>query len=153
MPWSRHHALAAAAVLAVATGCAEHMQLLQSSEGFETHRLFWPPPPATWTGTGVPTSPDALPTLATAALSLNSTLRQAGYTQLRWYPIGLGHAHGFAVTTRLERIHVAAGEIPATRVTAAYRTVVCDYEYAAEDSDGRFVLDAYLPFRSALQIP
>ena len=31
-------------------------------------------------------------------------LRSAGYNRARWYPIGLGCAHGFAATTRLEAV-------------------------------------------------
>jgi hypothetical protein len=104
MPWSRRRALAAGAVLAAATGCAEHLERLEPSAGFETHRLFWPPPPPTSIRTGLLGSAAPTPSLAAAARDLANALRQAGYSQLRWYPIGLGHAHGFAVTTRLERI-------------------------------------------------
>jgi hypothetical protein len=39
-----------------------------------------------------------------AAARVKRTLDGAGYSDQRWYPIGVGHLHGFAVTTRLEQI-------------------------------------------------
>jgi hypothetical protein len=38
------------------------------------------------------------------AVRVQGALRDAGITTLRWSPIGVGYAHGFVVTTRLERI-------------------------------------------------
>ncbi|MEO6599836.1 MAG: hypothetical protein ABIQ16_08200 [Polyangiaceae bacterium] len=38
------------------------------------------------------------------ASGLEVGLRAAGYTEQRWFPIGARHEHGFAVTTRLERV-------------------------------------------------
>jgi hypothetical protein len=62
---------------------------------------FWPPPGGTslWVseeGGGV--------TFGDAARRVAGTLREAGYEDERWYPIGVEYVHGFAVTTRLERI-------------------------------------------------
>ena len=49
------------------------------------------------------------------AKSISASLQRAGYEDVHWYPIGaIGarYEHGFAVTTRLERIR-AAGDVPA----------------------------------------
>jgi hypothetical protein len=42
--------------------------------------------------------------LGDVAVRVQSALRGAGITKVRWSPIGVGYAHGFFVTTRLERI-------------------------------------------------
>ena len=42
--------------------------------------------------------------MSSVASKLELSLRAAGYADQRWYPIGAGHEHGFAVTTRLERV-------------------------------------------------
>lgn len=94
-----------ALALGLAAGCAE--QHINRSHGFvgDAQRTFWPPPPPTtlWTSDA-----GADTTLGDAALRVAETLRRAGQGDLRWYPIGVGYAHGFAVTTRLERIDADA---------------------------------------------
>lgn len=50
------------------------------------------------------------------ASRLATELHAAGYLQPRWYPIGLGYAHGFAATTRLEALNEdATSKGPAER--------------------------------------
>jgi hypothetical protein len=44
-------------------------------------------------------------TLGEAATRVEDTLSRAGYADLRWFPIGVHYEHGFAVTTRVERVH------------------------------------------------
>ena len=71
-------------------------------------RCFWPPPPSTslWTAETEPAASDM--TLAQAARRVTVALRQRGYLQQGWFPIGIGFIHGFAVTTRLEQFDAAA---------------------------------------------
>jgi hypothetical protein len=64
---------------------------------------FWPPPDSTWTWTGS-TEAAPGPILGEAADHVAAALRSAGYTDQRWYAIGERYAHGFVVTTRLERV-------------------------------------------------
>jgi hypothetical protein len=47
-------------------------------------------------------------TLGEEAADVRSALEAAGYGDLEWMPIGAHHEHGFAVTTRLERIDESA---------------------------------------------
>lgn len=39
------------------------------------------------------------------AAKFEAGLNRAGYAELRWFPIGSRYQHGFAVTTRLERMN------------------------------------------------
>jgi hypothetical protein len=91
-----------AALLSV--GCAEHLQL--RTRGVAVGGLplsFWPPPDATETWSG---RAEAAPSryLGEAADRVAVALRSAGYTEQRWYAVGARYAHGFMVTTRLERM-------------------------------------------------
>lgn len=83
-------------VLASAVSCVHAPRVL--SVGRDPY-MFWPPPRAT----SVSEAPVATSTMGEAASMLASTLRDAGYVDVRWYPIGGHYEHGFAVTTRLER--------------------------------------------------
>src|SRR5581483_952445 len=90
-----------AMALGLAAGCAEHLEPMHHAEGWSTGMQFWPPPPATssWLAEA-----STSPTLGEAAQFANNALRSAGYADQRWFPIGAQYSHGFAVTTRVERI-------------------------------------------------
>jgi hypothetical protein len=47
------------------------------------------------------------------AASIHESLRDAGYTESHWYPIGVEYMHGFAATTRLEGIREDGTSKPA----------------------------------------
>jgi hypothetical protein len=98
---SWHDTTVFAVALALAGGCAEHLGTLSHSSGWTTGVLFWPPPGATSSWLAEPAAPS---TLGEAALRIRDSLRAAGYTDQRWLPIGVHYEHGFAVTTRLERV-------------------------------------------------
>jgi hypothetical protein len=84
--------------------CAEPLRLADRglSAGVSPYS-FWPPPPssALWLPPSSP--PAATPGLGPVALELGRGLANSGYADCRWYPIGSGYQHGFAITTRLER--------------------------------------------------
>jgi hypothetical protein len=93
----------ALAIAGLTSGCVEHMSVLErGSTGAPIRKPeFWPPPGGTslWISEergGV--------TFGDAARHVAGTLREAGYQDERWYPIGVEYVHGFAVTTRLERV-------------------------------------------------
>lgn len=91
-----------AALLSV--GCAEHLHLQTRGVVVGGPPLsFWPPPDSTWTWSG---PAEAAPSrfLGEAADRVAVALRSAGYTDQRWYAVGARYAHGFVVTTRLERV-------------------------------------------------
>jgi hypothetical protein len=98
---SWHDASIFAIAVGLAAGCAEHLGSLNEPGGWSKGVLFWPPPAASASWIAAPSSPA---TLGDAAHAVAGALRQAGYADLRWFPIGAHHEHGFAVTTRLERI-------------------------------------------------
>jgi hypothetical protein len=87
--------------LALTAGCAEHVRSMDRAASWSTGVLFWPPPTATTTWIGPPSPPS---TLGDAARLVDGTLRDAGFVERRWFPIGARYEHGFAVTTRLERL-------------------------------------------------
>jgi hypothetical protein len=97
---SWQHASVFAIALGLATGCAEHLRSIDHGGGWSTGFLFWPPPDATSTWLGEPTG---AVTLGDAAARVASALRNAGYIDQHWFPIGVRYEHGFAVTTRLEQ--------------------------------------------------
>jgi len=70
---------------------------------------FWPPPRTStaWFSRG--RYPGRANDFGSAAEELAALLREQGYSEQRWLPIGVGFVHGFAVTTRLERFE---GESP-----------------------------------------
>jgi hypothetical protein len=99
-----------ATVVALAGGCAEQRQILNYGPTAGVSPCsFWPPPPSTLSWIGDERPERQGPTSAVAA-ELETELRRAGYAELRWYPIGLGHRHGFAVTTRMESLDRKTGK-------------------------------------------
>jgi hypothetical protein len=60
--------------------------------------------------------------LGDVAVRVQSALGDAGITKIRWSPIGVGYAHGFFVTTRLERIGDDGAPVkpPETRWSSAF---------------------------------
>jgi hypothetical protein len=105
MPWTPQTALVLALSAAVATGCAHHLGLQHGGdEGWSTGYLFWPPPEPTSVWTTDPQASATRPTFSQIAERIADVLQQAGYREQHVYPVGVGYAHGFAVTTRLERI-------------------------------------------------
>jgi hypothetical protein len=98
---SWQHAAVIAIGIGLATGCAEHLRAIDRSASWSTGVFFWPPPHATssWIA-----APSTATTLGDVASRMGDALRRAGYTDQRWFPIGAHCQHGFAVTTRLERI-------------------------------------------------
>ena len=107
------------AVLTV--GCAEPLQLLARAPTTGVSPCsFWPPAPstATWIAES---NADRRAAMNSVAGSLELSLRAAGYSDQRWFPIGTRHEHGFAVTTRLERIDGAERSIDHERWTSLYR--------------------------------
>jgi len=101
-----------AALLSV--GCAEHIHLLErgSPNGGLPLHTFWPPPRSTLTSGDSGDSLMGL-SLGEAADRIAAVLREAGYSDQRWFAIGTSYAHGFAVTTRLERINEDGAPMPA----------------------------------------
>lgn len=92
-------------------GCAEQLHLLDRfPTGGVSPNSFWPPPPGSVTWVAEVTEEAHGESLLSLAQQLELDLRADGYTDQRWYPIGVESDHGFAVTTRLERIE--AGERP-----------------------------------------
>lgn len=88
-------------------GCAESLAPFgRVPGGGKPKQLFWPPPPATavWTGDlpGVERR-----SFDEVAVDLARALHDAGYRDAHWYPIGARYDHGFAVTTRVERLDEA----------------------------------------------
>jgi hypothetical protein len=105
MPWMPQNAIVLAVAAAVATGCAEHLGVQQQqSAGWDTGYLFWPPPQSTSVWTADPAPAPTSPSFGRVAARIADTLEQAGYAEQRVVPVGAGYEHGFAVTTRLERI-------------------------------------------------
>jgi len=94
--------IAFAALLSV--GCAQNLQLRPGGVVVGGPPLsYWPPPDSTWTWSGsTEVAPSRL--LGEAASQVAVALRSAGYADQRWYAIGARYAHGFVVTTRLERV-------------------------------------------------
>jgi hypothetical protein len=62
--------------------------------------------------------------LRDVAERLELGLRSDGYTQQRWYPIGAESGHGFAVTTRLERVEPGEQTPPVARWSALHAEAV-----------------------------
>jgi hypothetical protein len=96
-----HEARIVALSLAVATGCATHLGVLEGGTGGGVRQDdFWPPPRAT----SVWTASSSAATVGEMSDRVAGVLYTAGYEDARWHPIGARCEHGFAVTTRLERI-------------------------------------------------
>lgn len=54
------------------------------------------------------------------ARELDLSLQARGYLEQHWYPIGTGSSHGFAVTTRLERVGHGDGAVSSERWSSLY---------------------------------
>src|SRR5699024_3554153 len=90
------------ALIVAASACVQPVQMLQRGVGGGAAPCsFWPPPPATVTWTR---EVDGR-TFGEVAGRLGRSLRDAGYAEQQWFPIGAGYSHGFALITRLERIN------------------------------------------------
>jgi hypothetical protein len=98
------------AVLAVSLiGCASNRGLTGAhSGGMWPKRSFWPPPrsSAVWIAERGHGLRDV--TLVQVGSSLATALGRQGYLERRWFPIGAGFVHGFAVSTRLEELDAEA---------------------------------------------
>jgi hypothetical protein len=110
-----------ASVALLQFGCAEQLQLLDRGPTAGVSPCsFWPPPPssATW----LVDAPELArgDSLSSVAAGLELSLRGGGYSDQRWYPIGAGNSHGFAVTTRLEQVEGGAQSELNERWSAAY---------------------------------
>jgi hypothetical protein len=98
------------AVTCSLAGCAANTSLTGArSAGAMPKRCFWPPPRSTslWTPQAISTPGE--PSLAKVGGDLAVTLRRRGYLQQRWFPVGAGFVHGFAVATRLEHFDTEDG--------------------------------------------
>jgi hypothetical protein len=112
-----HEARVVGLSLAIATGCATHLGMLEGGAGGLRQDDFWPPPGAT----SVWMASSSAATLGDMADRVAGVLHAAGYEDVRWHPIGARCDHGFAVTTRLERIDDDAAPKPvAERWTSLY---------------------------------
>lgn len=101
------------ALLTFGTGCAESLSTVGPAASVSPPPyLFWPPHGATSIAKLEPLAP-AAKTLGEAAERIRASLRDAGYVDVRLYPIGVDYAHGFAIATRLERIDDDAAPQPA----------------------------------------
>jgi hypothetical protein len=100
--------LASAAITML--GCAQPLHLMErgASAGVSPYS-FWPPPPSSTLWLPAPPSATERTSLGAVASELAVSLVEAGYAETRWYPIGSGYQHGFAVTTRLERLDLGSG--------------------------------------------
>jgi hypothetical protein len=119
---SRIHTFFVLIALAVSlAGCGANKGLAGSRSGLGMSAYsFWPPPPSTWLWVSKGKDPAKVESLAAAADDLATQLREAGYSQQRWFPIGVGFAHGFAVTTRLEQIDVDERSVQPGRWTSLH---------------------------------
>lgn len=109
------------AIVGSLAGCATNTSLTGArSPGAVPKRCFWPPPHSTslWITRATPT-PGA-PSLAQVGGDLAVTLRRRGYVRQRWFPVGAGFVHGFAVATRLEH-KLRSKKLEATHVGATRR--------------------------------
>jgi hypothetical protein len=106
-------------------GCAEQRHLIErGSTGNVSPCSFWPPPPssATWiVRARADIEGDAL---AAVAEKLKLSLEGAGYSDQLWYPIGATNSHGFAVTTKLERVDGGPASGRNDRWSPMYRDAV-----------------------------
>jgi hypothetical protein len=87
-------------------GCAESFRA-RGVVAARSADSFWPPPDSTsvWIADAKEVSSlSALP-FGEVAKHVDGALRRTGYVDERWYTVGAHYAHGFSVTTRLERIN------------------------------------------------
>src|SRR5688572_2495459 len=111
--------LVVGALTALSTGCAEQLHLLERGPaGGMSPSTFWPPPPPSTAIAARDVLADA--TFGDVERRISGVLRDAGYADTHWYPIGVSFQHGFAVTTRLERIDNEARPVPDGRWSLLY---------------------------------
>ena len=92
------------AAFVLATGCAEHLHSQHGGgTGWDTKYLFWPPPAFTSDWQSAASLEGR--TFGQVAERIAHVLEGAGYADTRLYRIGARYEHGFAIVTRLERIH------------------------------------------------
>lgn len=104
-----------------ALGCAEQLQLLdRGATGGVSLSSFWPPPPSTETWLAERSGAGPAEPLSSVARKLELSLRESGYSEQRWYPIGFAQSHGFAVTTRLEQLEDEPLHPPRERWSSLY---------------------------------
>jgi hypothetical protein len=84
-------------------GCAEPLHLRERGPGPSPYS-FWPPPPCSVLWVPPAASSTGPEPLGAVASRFNAALNGGGYAETRWFPIGSDYQHGFAVTTRLERL-------------------------------------------------
>jgi hypothetical protein len=102
-------------------GCAEQLHLLdRGPTGGISPCSFWPPPPGSATWNLEPSGSLPHEALRSVAQGLELRLREGGYSEQRWYPIGTAYGHGFAVTTRLEQLEDGSGRAPRKRWSSLY---------------------------------
>lgn len=100
--------------------CAEPLQFLaRAPTAGVSPYSYWPPAASSATWVARTGAHRQLP-MNSVATELELGLRAAGYADQRWYPIGARHAHGFAVTTRLERVDLDWSADAAERWTPLY---------------------------------
>ena len=117
----RLRVLAVSGIALWALGCAEQLQLLdRGPTGGVSLSSFWPPPPSSATWLADPSGAGSPGPLSFVAQELELGLRESGYSEQRWYPIGLAQSHGFAVTTRLEQLGDAPHQRPRERWSLLY---------------------------------
>lgn len=113
--------LAAFGVALFPLGCAEQLHLLdRGPTGGVSLSSFWPPPPSSVTWLAEPSGGGPPAPLSSVARELELGLRESGYSEQRWYPIGLAQSHGFAVTTRLEQLDDEPHHPPRERWSSIY---------------------------------
>jgi len=117
-----HHGLLVVVSVGLsALGCAEQLQLLDRGPvGGVSLCSFWPPPPSSTIWLTEPSQARHSESLSSLAQELELSLHEGGYWQQRWYPIGIGQSHGFAVTTRLEQIEDDRQPLPRARWSSLY---------------------------------
>jgi hypothetical protein len=101
-------------------GCAQPLRLMNrgASAGVSPYS-FWPPPPGGTLWLPPPSSATTRTKLGAVGSALDVSIVGAGYAETRWYPIGSDYQHGFAITTRLEKLDVSSRS-NAERCSALY---------------------------------
>jgi hypothetical protein len=113
--------LALLGIVLLTLGCAEQLQLLDRGPvGGVSPCSFWPPPLSSKIWVVEPWQSLHPESLSTVARQLEVSLHEGGYSQQRWYPIGVGQRHGFAVTTRLEQLDRDREPSPSARWSSLY---------------------------------
>ncbi len=92
-------------LLLAGVGCGSNLRAMKTGIAAGGPPLaFWPPPEPTGLEIAPTTPARAGARLVEEAARVGAALRDAGYRDARWYAIGPRYAHGFVLTTRLERV-------------------------------------------------